>query len=122
LIFSGTRGANLKRIQTKCHLRDMTVGRLANENGYIECTLAAYQIRNLNFAIDTIRSFLRNEDESAVLVIESNPTDTSEQDSPHLHELIPSSNTEQLELSQTGIDYFFQMKFSFNSLLFSKVL
>jgi len=103
----GTRGSNLKRIQTKCHLRDMIVGRLANENGYVECTLTAYQIRNLHFAIDTIRSFLRNEDESAVLVVESNHTDTPGQDSPHLHELVPPSNTiTSSELSQTGIKYF----------------
>jgi len=66
-----------------------------------------FQTRNLNFAIDTIRSFLRNEDESAVLVIESNHPDISVQNSPNLHELAPPSNTDQSsvtssELSQTG--------------------
>jgi hypothetical protein len=96
----GTRGSNLKRIQTKCHLRDMIVGRQANEKGYVECTLTAYQARNLNFAIDTIRSFLRNEDENAVLIMEST------QDSLHLHELIPSSHTSSsFELSRTGIHF-----------------
>jgi hypothetical protein len=77
----------------------MIVGRQANEKGYVECTLTAYQTRNLNFAIDTIRSFLRNEDETAVLVTEST------QDSPHLHELVPPSHTASLELPQTGIHF-----------------
>jgi len=90
----------------------MIVGRQANENGYVECTLTAYQTRNINFAIDTIRSFLRNEDESAVLIIESNHPDILVQNSPHLHELAPPSNTEQSsvtssELSQTGINHSF---------------
>jgi len=88
----GTRASNLKRIQTKCHLRDMIVGRQANENGYIECTLTAYQKRNINFAIDTIRSFLRNEDDNAVLVIESN------QDS---HELAPPPSASEQPLKNT---------------------
>jgi hypothetical protein len=88
----------------------MIVGRQADENGYVECTLTAYQTRNLNFAIDTIRNFLRNEDESAVLVIESNHDDVPLQDSPHLHALVPPSNTEQSstttsEFSQTGINF-----------------
>jgi hypothetical protein len=79
----------------------MIVGRQVNEKGYVECTLTAYQARNLNFAIDTIRSCLRNEDESAVLVMEST------QDSPHLHELVPPSHTStaSLELPQTGINF-----------------
>ncbi|CAF3332901.1 unnamed protein product [Rotaria socialis] len=105
----GTRGSNLKRIQTKCHLRDMIVGRQANENGYIECILSAYQTRNLHFAIDTVRSFLRNEDDSAVLVPDSNQGDNTVQDSPHLHELAPphidsSTTTSQLSRSnkETG--------------------
>jgi hypothetical protein len=85
----------------------MMVGRQPNENGYVECTLTAYQTRNLNFAIDTIRSFLRNEDESAVLVIESNYPDISVQNSSHLHELAPPSNSvTSTELSQTGIHHF----------------
>ena len=48
----------------------MTISRDINENGYNECFLSAHQSRNLQFAIDTIRSFLHNEDASAVLVIE----------------------------------------------------
>lgn len=100
----GTRGSNLKRIQTKCHLRDMIISRQANENGYVECTLASYQARNLSFAIDTIRSFLRNEDESAVIVPESSSTDTQVQDSPHVQELAPPEQSSKgtLELPLTG--------------------
>ncbi|CAF2581483.1 unnamed protein product [Rotaria sp. Silwood2] len=110
----GIRASNLKRIQTKCHLRDMIVGRQANENGYIECTLSAYQSRNINFAIDTIRSFLRNEDDSAVIVIESKHGDTSLQDSPHLHELAPPkieySSTTSSELCQSNQETGFMTK------------
>lgn len=84
----------------------MIVARQANENGYVECTLTSYQARNINFAIDTIRSFLRNEDESSVLVVEPQQGDIPLQDSPHLHELAPP-NTEHTsakpsELSQSN--------------------
>ncbi|CAF0806853.1 unnamed protein product [Rotaria sordida] len=110
----GIRASNLKRIQTKCHLRDMIVGRQANENGYVECILSAYQTRNINFAIDTIRSFLRNEDDSAVLVPESKHGDTSFQDSPHLHELAPPniehSSTTSSELCQSNKETGFMTK------------
>lgn len=104
----GTRGSNLKRIQTKCHLRDMIIGRQAKENGYTECILTAYQTRNLHFAINTIHSFLKNEDDTAVIVIESNYADSPGQDSPHVNELAPPSHTEKpskilSELSQKGI-------------------
>lgn len=71
----------------------MIVGRQANDKGYVECTLTAYQARNLNFAIDTIRSFLRKEDQNAVLI-----TDSATQDSPHLQELVPPSDCEQSSL------------------------
>ena len=73
----------------------MIVSRQANEKGYVECTLTAYQTRNLNFAIDTIRSFLRNEDESAVLIMEST------------EELVPPAHTSSatFELPQTGIHF-----------------
>jgi hypothetical protein len=81
----------------------MIVSRQANENGYVECTLTAYQIRNIHFAIDMIRSFLRNEDDTAVIVIES---DSSVQDSPHLHELDPPNTNTSSELHQTGIHTF----------------
>ncbi|CAF3426312.1 unnamed protein product [Rotaria sp. Silwood1] len=110
----GIRASNLKRIQTKSHLRDMIVGRQANENGYVECTLSAYQSRNIKFAIDTIRSFLRNEDDSAVLVIESKHGDASLQDSPHLHELAPPniehSSTTSSELCQSNKEIGFMTK------------
>jgi hypothetical protein len=84
LIFlcSGTRGSNVKRIQSKCHLRDIIVARHPNENGYVECTLSAYQTRNLNFAIDTIRNSLRNEDDQAVQVFDSYYVDIPSQSSP----------------------------------------
>lgn len=75
----------MRRIQGKCHLRDMIVARHANENGYVECTLSAYQARNLNFAIETIRSYLRNEDDQAVQVMESNYVDLPSQSSPYAH-------------------------------------
>ena len=68
----GKRGSNLKLIKSKCHLREVTVGRQTDENGYTECILSAYQTRSLQFAIDTIRNFLRYEDPSAVIVIEAN--------------------------------------------------
>ncbi|UJR23375.1 hypothetical protein I4U23_026384 [Adineta vaga] len=90
----GTRASNLKRIQTKCHLRDIIVGRQADPNGYIECTLSAYQIRNINFAINIIRNCLRNEDPSAVLVFDPNHENDNAQNSPHVHELVPP-NTAQ---------------------------
>ena len=67
----------------------MIISRQPNGKGYVECTLTAFQARNLNFAIDTIRSFLRKEDHNAVLIIESKPNDSTTQDSPHLHELVP---------------------------------
>jgi hypothetical protein len=78
----------------------MIVGRTANENGYVECTLTAYQARNIHFGIDTIRNFLRNEDDSAVIVIEPNHEENVGQDSPHLHELGPPNTS---ELQQTGV-------------------
>jgi hypothetical protein len=108
----GTRGSNLKRIITKCHLRDMNVGRQANENGYIECILFANQTRNLHFAIDTIRSFLHNEDASAVIVIESNHADPLSQESPHLNELAPPNMEHpSSELHrETGMYTLFHMK------------
>jgi len=67
----GTHGSTKKRIQSKCHLRDMYIARHANENGYTECKISAYQIENLNFAIDTIRNYLRNEDQQAIQVFDS---------------------------------------------------
>lgn len=108
---SGTRGSNLKRIQAKCRLRDIFISRQANENGYVECTLATYQTRNLRFAIDTIRSFLRNEDDSAVVVIEPNHGDNLSHNSPHLHELVPlntdQSSSEQPQFNEeTGMRFF----------------
>lgn len=60
----------------------MNVARHANEDGYVECTLSAYQTRNLNFAIDTIRSYLRSEDDQAVQVLESHYVDLPLQSSP----------------------------------------
>ncbi|CAF1346917.1 unnamed protein product [Adineta steineri] len=93
----GTRASNLKHIQAKCHLQDMIVGRQTNENGYVECILTAYQIRNLHFAIDTIRDFLRSEDDSAILVIEPNHDNNSLQKSPYLHELVPPNNPQSNE-------------------------
>ena len=95
LSLSGTRASNLKRIQNKCHLREMIVGRQVNPNGYVECTLTAYQARNLNFAIDTIRACLRKEDQSAVLVMEA-----KSDDSPQLQESTPS-----FDFSQTDINF-----------------
>lgn len=89
----------------------MIVGRQANENGYVECSLVAFQSRNINFAIDTIRSFLRNEDHTAVLVPEFKHDDIPSKDSPHLHELAPpnpensSKSSSDLRVSnkETGI-------------------
>ena len=60
----------------------MTVARHPNENGYVECKLSAYQVRNLNFAVDTIRAFLRNEDDQAVQVFDSYYVDLPSQSSP----------------------------------------
>ena len=75
--YEGTRGSTIRRIQGKCHLRDFVVGRQANENGYIECKISANQQRQLNFAIDTIRSYLRNQDEEVIQVLESKLIDVS---------------------------------------------
>ncbi|CAF0787904.1 unnamed protein product [Adineta ricciae] len=107
----GTRAANLKRIQTKCHLRDMIVGRQPDGNGYIECTLSAYQLRNIHFAINTIRNFLRNEDPNAVLVCDPNRENDYPENSPHVHELVPP-NTEQTptESNQTNTETGFLAK------------
>ena len=95
----------MKRIQTKCHLRDLIVGRQPDENGYIECTLSAYQLRNIHFAINTIRNFLRNEDPNVVLVYDPNHENDYPQNSPHVHELVPP-NTEQTptESNQTNTE------------------
>ena len=60
----------------------MIVARHANENGYVECKLSAYQSRNLNFALDTIRSFLRNEDDQAVQVFDAYYVELPSQSSP----------------------------------------
>lgn len=99
----------------------MIINRQANENGYVECILTSYQARNLSFAIDTIRSFLRNEDESAVIVPEIHSTDNQTQESPHLHELAPPEQTSKgtLELPSTSIKSIFtqEKKLSFCFLL-----
>ncbi|CAF3317372.1 unnamed protein product [Rotaria socialis] len=93
----GTRGSNLRRIQTKCHLRDIVVARHPSENGYVECTLSAYQTRNLNFAIDTIRSYLRNEDDQAVQVLDSHFVDTALQSSPYQNSPYNDQTQQNLE-------------------------
>jgi len=99
----GTRGSTLRRIQGKCHLRDMIVARHANENGYVECTLSAYQTRHLNFAIETIRSYLRNEDENAIQVMESNYIDVPSQSSPYAHS--PHHDQPQLTAPNANQDH-----------------
>jgi hypothetical protein len=72
----------LRRIQSKCHLRDIVVSRHQNESGYVECIISAYQTRNLNFAVDTIRSYLRNEDDQAVQALDFHYVDVPLQSSP----------------------------------------
>ena len=62
------------------------MARHSNENGYVECTLSAYQTRNLNFAIDNIRNSLRNEDDQAVQVFDSYYVDLPPQSSPFQHD------------------------------------
>ena len=81
----------------------MIVARHANENGYVECTLSSYQARNLNFAIDTIRSYLRNEDDQAIQVLESNYIDLPSQSSPFAHS--PHHDQPQLTAPNTNQDY-----------------
>ena len=75
--FKGSRGSTIRRIQNKCHLRDFIVGRQPNENGYIECKISANQQRQLTFAIDMMRSYLRDQDEEAIQVFESKLIDVS---------------------------------------------
>lgn len=79
----GTRGSTIRRIQGKCHLKDFTVSRQSNENGYVECKISAYQIRHLGFAVDTIRSYLRNEGDQALKVFESHFVEIPSQPSPY---------------------------------------
>lgn len=100
----GTRGSNIRRIQSKCHLRDMNVGRHPNENGYVECKLSAYQMRNLNFALDTIRSFLRNEDDQAVQVFDAYYVDLPSQPSAFQNDQppFPTSHQQPPPTSFTG--------------------
>lgn len=73
----------------------MNVARHPNENGYVECKLAAYQMRNLNFALDTIRAFLRNEDDQAVQVFDAYYVDLPSQQSPFQNDQPPFASSHQ---------------------------
>lgn len=78
-------GSNIKFIKNKSHLRDFTISRKTNEDGYNECSISAYQSRNIQSALEIIRSFLRKEDSTVLLLIEKdqltklaeNPADDS---------------------------------------------
>ncbi|CAF0936876.1 unnamed protein product [Adineta ricciae] len=107
----GTRGSNLRRIQTKCHLRDIVVARHPNENGYVDCTLTAYQTRNLTFAIDTIRSFLRNEDDQAIQILEARYVDLPLQSSSYQNSL----QHDQPQLSAPNQNGESSQQYSFNN-------
>ncbi|CAF3338437.1 unnamed protein product [Rotaria sp. Silwood1] len=107
----GTRGSNLRRIQSKCHLRDIFFARHPNENGYVECTLSAYQTRNLNFALDIIRGYLRNEDDQAMQVFDAQYVDTP-QTSPFQNS--PQNDQLQLPVPNQNLEYFHQQGFSNN--------
>lgn len=89
-------------------MRDIIVARHPNENGYTECTLSAYQTRNLNFAIDTIRGFLRNEDDQAVQVFDSHFVDMPLQSSPF------HNDQPQLSAPNQNFEHFHQQNFQNN--------
>ncbi|CAF4379911.1 unnamed protein product [Rotaria sp. Silwood2] len=112
ILIRSTRGSNLRRIQSRCHLRDIFFARHPNENGYVECTLSAYQTRNLNFAIDTIRSYLRNEDDQAVQVFDSHYVDTPSQSSPFQNS--PQNDHPQLPVPNQNLEHIQQQSFSNN--------
>ncbi|CAF1252676.1 unnamed protein product [Adineta steineri] len=99
----GSRGSTLRRIQSKCHLRDIIVARHPNDNGYTDCTISAYQTRNLNFAIDTIRSYLRNEDDQAVQVLEAHYVDLPTQSSPYQNS--PQNDQPQLSVPNQNFEH-----------------
>ncbi|CAF0953805.1 unnamed protein product [Rotaria sordida] len=109
----GTRGSNLRRIQAKCHLRDIGFARHPNENGYVECTLSAYQTRNLNFAIDTIRGYLRNEDDQAMQIFDSYYVETPLQSSSSFHHS-PQYDQPQLSIPNQNLEHFHQHNLSNN--------
>ncbi len=108
MICSGTRGSNLKRIQTKCHLHNIIVARHPNENGYVECTLSATQTRNLNFAIDTIGNSLRNEDDQAIQVFDSYYVEIPPQSSPY------QNDQPQFAVPNQNFEHFHQQAFPTN--------
>lgn len=90
----------------------MIVARHPNENGYVECKISAYQTRNLNFAIDTIRNFLKNEDDQAVIVLDSQYVDIPSQSSPYQN--LPQYGQPHLSLPNQYIEHGQPNSFSVN--------